>query len=141
MSLELAQVRKILATIPEGMPFIVEGNGNIELYYGNRDCEYSFTDDDKEVFINIKPNTENNGVRYKRPFDVQILPYSEVQRITINLDYPNLVKYLKNEGISDDIIQTVSDKLAPLLRCNMNPFDNTNRALSVDEYQNLIKNN
>ena len=134
MSLEVAQIKSIIQSIPEGVPYMVEGNNNNEVYIGNRDCEYTYFDHEKEVLINIKPNTENNGTRYKRPIDIQIMPYSEIQKIILNVDYNKLVEYLKNEGVTEDVISTIIKRIAPLLKANINPFEKTNKTFTQDEF-------
>ena len=133
---ELLRIRNM---IPEGVPYMIEGNGNIEAYVGNRDCEFTFFDDNNNVICNVRPNNEQDGVRYKYPVMVQLVPYDQIQKISILHDLKSLREYLENTRlVSEEEIKKVITLVAPLCRANINPFEKTNRTLTTDEYLEVI---
>lgn len=137
--MEKAELKAILNTIPEGIPYMIEGNSNIELYKGNRDCEILFFDDNANVVVNIKRNSSNTGNRYKLPLMAQFLPYSEIQRVVILLDPKTLKEYLATTSMSNEEQKVAYATLAPLFKANINTLEGTNRTLSVEEYNDIIK--
>lgn len=137
--MEKEHLKAILALIPDGVPYMIEGNSNIELYVGYRDCEVTFFDDNTNTVINIRQNTSNSGARYKFPIMVQALPYDQIQRIVILLDPKTLETYLASTSMTEEEQKKAYSVLAPLFRANINPLEGTNRTLTVDEYNDIQK--
>lgn len=139
--MEATELKNTINTIPKGVPYVIEGNSNIEVYVGNRDCNYTFFDDANQCVVNIGMNTVNCYNRYKYPILAQMVPYGEIQRITALFDIKTLIEYLKTMGKSQDEINKVVEEMGPLLKSNMNPFENTNRTMTDKEYVELLENN
>lgn len=133
------EIKRIIGKIPEGVPYMIEGNNNIELYVGNRECEYVLFDDTNNVVINFRSNTENGDIRYKKPIMSQAVPYDQIQRICTLLSFNDFKKYLDNLNVSEEERTKAIVALAPLTKANINPFSNTNKTLTTEEYEKLVK--